>query len=112
MYKIRNCQQGNIEVLLNLLQRFMKMLALRFTIQGRVQGVGFRYFVLHHARQLGVKGFVKNLPDGSVLVEAVGNEESVYSLMDLCRQGPPRAKITGFLVNDALYTDYEDFIIK
>lgn len=89
----------------------MNMLALRFTIQGRVQGVGFRYFVLHHARKLGVKGFVKNLPDGSVLVEVVGNEESVYSLMDHCRKGPPLARVTGFFVNEVLFTDYEDFSI-
>ena len=88
------------------------MTALRFIIQGRVQGVGFRYFVLHHARQLGVKGYVKNQPDRSVLVEAVGDESAVYRLLDLCRQGPPLAKVTGFSVNDALLTDYDSFEIR
>lgn len=88
------------------------MIALRFIIEGRVQGVGFRYFVLHQARKLGVKGYVKNQSDGSVLVEAVGDESAVYRLMDLCRQGPPLARVTGFTVNEALFTEFEDFEIR
>ncbi len=88
------------------------MKAVRLVIKGRVQGVGFRYFVLHQARLFGVRGFVKNQQDGSVLVEAVGEEEIINHFIECCRQGPPLAKVTELLVNSSLFTDYEDFKIK
>jgi len=60
---------------------------------GRVQGVGFRYFVLHHARRLGIKGYVRNNPDGSVEAVVEGTPAAVEELISLIRIGPRAARI-------------------
>jgi acylphosphatase len=69
---------------------------LRATVQGRVQGVGFRYAVLSEAKSLGLTGFVENLPDGSVHVEAEGPPDLLDRLEDLLREGPRPAKVDQF----------------
>jgi acylphosphatase len=66
---------------------------LRATVQGRVQGVGFRYAVLSEARGLGLTGFVENRPDGSVHVEAEGPPERLDRLEDFLRGGPRPARV-------------------
>ena len=68
---------------------------LRLRIQGRVQGVGFRYFVLVEATRLELGGCVRNLPDGAVEVIAQGDRVVLERLVDRVRQGPPGATITG-----------------
>jgi acylphosphatase len=60
----------------------------RYLVVGRVQGVGFRWFVLRGARALGLSGFVRNMADGRVEVIAVGSEADQASLADLLRVGP------------------------
>ena len=60
----------------------------RIHIIGRVQGVGFRRYVVNEARYLGIKGFVKNLPDGSVYVEAEGSFEALNLFIEWCKKGP------------------------
>jgi acylphosphatase len=62
--------------------------AQRFVVVGRVQGVGYRYFVLRQAERLGVSGFARNRPDGSVEVVAEGSEEALRDLEDRLREGP------------------------
>jgi len=62
-------------------------------VKGRVQGVGFRYFVQRHARDLGLDGWVRNRPDGGVEVEAIGSTEALDRLEALLHQGPPGARI-------------------
>ena len=62
-------------------------------VHGLVQGVGFRAYVYTIARRLGLKGFVKNLDDGSVLIIAEGPEEALEYLLEACRRGPPAAII-------------------
>ncbi len=54
---------------------------------GRVQGVGFRYFVQQNAEELGVKGWVKNMPDGSVTMELQGTEEKIHEMEERIRRG-------------------------
>lgn len=66
----------------------------RYVVEGRVQGVGFRYYVLRAARELGLGGHVRNLPDGSVEVEAVGAVEALAAFEQLLREGPPAARVT------------------
>jgi len=61
------------------------------TISGRVQGVGFRYFVKQKADLLAINGFVKNLPDRKVYVEAEGDAEQLQLFISLCKQGPSHA---------------------
>ena len=61
-------------------------------IRGMVQGVGFRTFVRRNARNLGVKGFVRNLPDGfTVEIVAEGPDDAVDQLISIVRKGPPGA---------------------
>ena len=59
----------------------------KIIVSGRVQGVGFRKFVVDEARFLGIKGFVKNLPDGNVYIEAEGNEEILNAFIGWCKKG-------------------------
>ena len=71
------------------------MPAYRFVVSGRVQGVGYRYFVLREASALGVRGFARNLPDGSVEVVAEGGSEALADLEARLREGPGFAEVTG-----------------
>jgi len=70
------------------------MPAYRYYVNGRVQGVGYRYFVLREAEALGVAGFARNLPDGRVEVVAEGPEEALGRFEDRLRQGPAFATVT------------------
>jgi acylphosphatase len=63
-------------------------------IEGRVQGVFFRASTVQQAQRLGLTGWVRNSPDGSVEVLAEGPYATVESLVAWCRQGPPGAKVT------------------
>ena len=69
------------------------MIARRFIVRGRVQGVGFRWFVDHEARQLGLAGWVRNNIDGSVEVLAIGTEQQLAALHNRLRQGPRAARV-------------------
>lgn len=69
-------------------------LRLHVLIDGQVQGVGFRYFVLEKAEKLKVKGWVRNTASGQVEVTAEGTQESLNQLLELLRQGPRMAYIT------------------
>ena len=62
-------------------------------VSGRVQGVGFRWFVRESALKLGVGGWVRNRPDGSVEAEIEGTKDSIERLKDLMRSGPPHARV-------------------
>lgn len=67
--------------------------ALRLRLRGRVQGVGFRWFVRGVARELGLVGRARNLRDGSVEIEVAGEPERVEELKARVRQGPPGAAV-------------------
>jgi acylphosphatase len=68
-------------------------------ISGRVQGVGFRYFTARRARRLGLAGFVRNLPDGRVEVEALGDPGVLQEFVAALRQGPPGASVRDVTVD-------------
>lgn len=63
------------------------------TIKGRVQGIGFRYNAKRQALALGLDGFVKNMPDGSVYVETEGNPTAMDEFVSWCQEGPSGARI-------------------
>ncbi len=65
----------------------------RFVVRGRVQGVGYRYFARRSAQALGLSGFVRNLPDGSVEVLAEGGEDALARLEQALREGPAFAAV-------------------
>ena len=67
--------------------------ARRFIVRGRVQGVGFRWFVEREAHMLGISGWVRNNADGSVEVLAMGTREQLQSLRSRLQQGPRAARV-------------------
>jgi len=86
--------------------------ALHALVSGRVQGVGYRAFTRNKAKLLGLKGFVRNLPDGRVEVYAEGDEEKLIRFLNYLKEGPFFAKVT-----DIEYQfleprgNYEDFVV-
>jgi acylphosphatase len=74
------------------------LVARRFVVSGRVQGVGFRYFVEDAARREGVRGWVRNLHDGRVEAEVEGDEDAVVRLEHAIRRGPPGARVERVVV--------------
>lgn len=68
-------------------------------IRGRVQGVSFRYFTQQTARRLGLTGWVRNLPDGTVEALFEGERESIEQALEACRQGPPAAAVEAVQVD-------------
>jgi acylphosphatase len=67
--------------------------AVSLVIEGRVQGVGFRWWMVDQATRLGVSGWVRNRRDGAVEALAIGRAGDVDRLEQLCRQGPPGARV-------------------
>lgn len=70
------------------------MIARRFIVKGRVQGVGFRYFAMRAARQAGVAGTVRNLADGNVEAIAEGAPAAVADFKAALEQGPSYGHVT------------------
>jgi acylphosphatase len=69
------------------------MIARRYIVRGRVQGVGFRWFVDHEARVLGLAGWVRNNIDGTVEALAMGSAEQHSAFSNKLRQGPRAARV-------------------
>ncbi len=67
---------------------------LHATVQGRVQGVSFRYFVTEQAQRLGIKGWVRNRYNGDVEVMAEGSRYSLEQLVQALHQGPPMSSVS------------------
>jgi acylphosphatase len=65
----------------------------RAVVHGRVQMVGFRAFVIRHAGDAGLKGTVRNLPDGTLEAVLEGREGDVERVVDLLRRGPSHARV-------------------
>jgi len=72
----------------------MQRHAIRLSIRGRVQGVGYRWWATEEARRLGLDGWVRNRRDGSVELLAIGPEAAVEQLVAACRSGPPSARVS------------------
>ena len=74
----------------------MKDLArVRLVVSGLVQGVAFRAYTADEARRLGVRGWVRNLADGRVELEAEGERAALEALARWCERGPPAARVEG-----------------
>ena len=67
--------------------------AAAFRIEGRVQGVGYRWWAVQAARGLGLRGWVRNRRDGSVELLAIGEPLAIDALAEACRRGPPGASV-------------------
>jgi len=75
--------------------------AKRYLVRGRVQGVGFRWFVEREAAMLGIAGWVRNNHDGSVEVLAQGTRDQLLGLHSRLREGPRAARVDAVEVSDA-----------
>lgn len=82
------------------------------TVYGRVQGVGFRFYTQRRAVELGIKGFVKNMPDGSVYIEGEGETSSLDEFLSWCRNGPAWARVIEIKINYLPPIGYQEFKIK
>jgi acylphosphatase len=69
------------------------LVARRYVISGRVQGVGFRWFAESAAAREGVHGWIRNLPDGRVEAQAEGDAEALERFERALRHGPPAARV-------------------
>jgi acylphosphatase len=84
---------------------------LLYRVHGRVQGVGFRWWVRSRARDLGLSGDVRNCPDGTVEVRARGDEQQLQALHDLLLLGPPASSVSHVERSEAAGIDSIDFEI-
>lgn len=78
-------------------------------VTGRVQGVMFRDSCRREAERLGVAGWVRNEPDGSVAFEAEGPRAAVEALVSWCRTGPPGARVTDVTTHEVPPEGGNDF---
>lgn len=76
------------------------MIARRFIVRGRVQGVGFRYFAIRAARQAGVAGTVRNLADGTVEAIAEGPRQAIAEFRAALERGPSYGHVAGIDENE------------
>ena len=82
-------------------------------ISGRVQGIFFRSETRNEAKKLGVKGWVRNLPDGRVEAVFEGEQENAKKLIEFCKRGPPGARVTNMDVIWENYTgEFRNFEVR
>lgn len=83
------------------------MKIIRAIVSGKVQGVGFRMYSQQKARQLGVRGYVRNLANGNVEIVAAGETKLVDALIEWAKSGSPSAVVNNLKVD--MITDVEEF---
>lgn len=82
------------------------------TVSGKVQGVWYRASTKIKADDLGVSGYVKNLPNGDVFIVAQANQHEIDELIEWCKKGPQLAKVTNILLQKHNIQDFEGFAVK
>lgn len=86
---------------------------IRVNVQGRVQGVSFRYYTQRQASSLGLTGWVRNEPDGSVEVLAEGNKAAISRLIDFLKVGPRSANVRNINVSWSTHNqEFDSFDIR
>ncbi|MGQ1785493.1 MULTISPECIES: acylphosphatase [unclassified Saccharicrinis] len=88
------------------------MRRVRMIVCGRVQGVGYRYFVLAQAQEHGIKGYVRNLPGGEVEVDAEGERNNLANFILGCKKGSRMSDVQGCFIHDIPYFGFQHFNIK
>lgn len=87
-------------------------LLFKIHISGRVQGVGFRWSAVNKAKDLGIKGFVRNLSDGNVYIEAEGYREQLNTFVEWCKKGPGYGFVEAVKADPFPPENYSDFHIE
>ncbi|HLV34186.1 MAG TPA: acylphosphatase [Spirillospora sp.] len=86
---------------------------LQAVVHGRVQGVSFRHYTMMQARNLGLTGWVRNEPDGTVRTVAEGEKDKLDTFLDWLHIGPPAAQVTRVEANWYPATDeFVDFDVR
>ncbi len=88
------------------------MPASHYILKGRVQGVGFRYFAYHVARDLHIQGWARNLRNGDLEIHAQGDPERMWQFLDQIRSGPSFAAVNSIEVLKVDEQDFTDFSIE
>lgn len=88
------------------------MVHYRIKVIGKVQGVFFRASTKKAADRLGIKGWVRNEEDGSVLIEAEGSEQQMQTFIEWCRQGPQFARVENISVEKKPSEGFQDFSVQ
>ena len=86
--------------------------ARKVRLYGRVQGVFFRQWLVQQARELGVAGWVRNAPDGSVEAHVEGDETVVEKMIEAMSQGPTNARVEDLMVEDADVEEISGFAVR
>lgn len=81
-------------------------------VYGKVQGVWYRASTRQKAEELGLTGFVQNMPDGSVYIEAEGPKDRLDALVAWCHEGPPLARVARVEVQEGPVKGFSDFVIR
>ncbi|QEC68764.1 acylphosphatase [Panacibacter ginsenosidivorans] len=87
------------------------MTTVNLIVKGKVQGVFFRAEAKENADKLGVKGWIKNQPDGNVEIMAKGSQEAIDAFIAWCRKGSKRAAVTDVIVTPLHLEDFGSFDI-
>lgn len=82
------------------------------TVKGKVQGVAYRYSAFQKAKELQLTGYARNCPDGSVEIEAEGEEHNLDDFYLWCKIGPARARVDNIFVSSGDILNYTDFKIR
>jgi acylphosphatase len=88
------------------------MIHYNIIVKGIVQGVNFRVRTRQKAQEIGIKGFVKNEIDGSVYIEAEGDEDQIQAFMEWCGEGPERADVQEVYFESAPLKNFLGFDVK
>jgi len=88
------------------------MKTLKIKITGTVQGVFFRKFVKEHADELGVRGYIRNMEDGSIEIVLEGRDEKVNEMLSRCKKGPNHGEVKEVEVEEIKHQGFEGFKIS
>lgn len=89
------------------------MKRIRILIEGRLQGANFRYHTQQQAHKLQLTGFVRNLSDGRIEIDAQGDDESIDKMLAWCQQGPHSSQIKNILFRyDEPSENGSDFVVR
>ena len=86
--------------------------AVRAVVEGRVQGVGFRYWTVQAAKKCGITGWVRNCPDYSVEIFAEGDPDALHDFFNAVQHGHPLAHVASCNISSAPYKGFDSFTVR
>jgi acylphosphatase len=90
----------------------MSLIHYNITVKGRVQGVAYRFNAQAQATRYDLNGFVKNLPNGDVYIEAEGEEENINNFISWCQTGPRLAEVSEVIAEQGDLRQFSSFELK